>query len=184
SHKVADPFADEAEDADERSPSIIRPIPRWKRIGLGVSAGVAVATLIPAIGLTISLARSNRDQGIFARNVFEAAERTRNTPYALQPNQGVTGLCHEAWQTPMGSGGGVYNAEVAQECRKGSFAASFANGLWVTAGFAVVSTAVFTGLLFAKDRRKSARSPLQRRQVRLGGGIQRGGANVTASGHF
>lgn len=179
-HTVADPFA--AEQAEEGRPRIIRPIPRWKLVGLGVSGGLAVTSFTAAIGIAIAVSRATRDKGRLASNIRDAVADTPELP--IDPSLSISETCDVALTTPRGSDieGGVYNSPVGRYCQRGHALAATGTVMLITGALSLVSTAVFTGLLFAKPR--ATGSLARRHDVRLGGGGTRESASLGLTGRF
>ena len=205
---LADPFARRGEAPGSRGEApgsrgdrlIARPIPRWKTIGLGVSAGVMAASFVTALGLTIPVLQSRDRRGPLYARVERAARASLSDgigdgdagtgvpndvdPDAVNRSGEPIDACALARTTPVPDmPDAVYNAEVAHQCDRAQTVATAATGMWVVFGLSTISTAVFTGLLFARSS-GATRSAVRRHQPRLGAGPSRGGWALRASVHF
>jgi len=165
---VADPFAT---DPEPRRPRITPPIPTWKMVGLGVSAGVTATSLAVAIGLAIPLRRSENGRGELSDEIRAEAEASLDTVAPVDPDQGTRQICDQALSEPNpNQPGRVYNASVGEPCLRGSKLALGANVAWGIAGIGLVSTAVFAGLLFLRPAGSSKRAHRQHRRVYFAAG--------------
>lgn len=158
--------SDIGSDEPERRPMIVRPIPTWKTVGLATSAGVAGTSMIVAIALGIPTARAARGQGDISNEINARAEASLGTDAPIDPDQGTKQICAQALTEPdPNQPGRVYNASVGEPCRRGAKLALGSSVAWGVTGVALVSTAVFTGLLFLRPRGASARAQRQHRRV-------------------
>ena len=126
---------------------------------------MAVGSIIAGIGFSIPVARSRRGVGRLSDEIKAAAEDSVGTPFEVDPNQGTQQICDQALREPSGQSDRVHNAEVGELCLRGHRLATRASISWAFAGIGLVSTAVFTGLLFAKPRGARARAHRQHRRV-------------------
>lgn len=165
-----------------------KPAPRWKKVGLGVTAGVGGAALIAGIVMQALLRTKLRNDLLDAVDEsidddgdgIPDTEDTEGNP-GNDIDRGNPDLCKAARESPNGDGK-VRNKNVTQVCnradgiQKGSFAA--------LAGGAVLGVAAiaFTVLLFVHKRKGSeGAAALLRRDFKLsaaptfkGGGAQVG----------
>lgn len=145
---------------------IARPIPTWKTVGLATSAGVAGTSIIVGLVLGIPSFRASRGEGRLSEEIVARAEASVGTAAPIDPDQGTKQICAQALDEPdPNQPGSVYNASVGEPCRQGAKAALGASIAWGVAGVALVSTAVFTGLLFLRPKGTSARAQRQHRRV-------------------
>lgn len=161
------------EDEDARAGKLRwgwqRPQPRWKLIGLGVSAGVTAVAAGATIGMGVWL--TSKDVG-FREELLEAANASltdENPSNDVDPNlpDGIN-LCEYARSrpsdengTPLGQPGEVRNSAVVRVCGKGETIRKAQLATGIVAGVGLASTLVFTVLLFV--HREPARASAWRR---------------------
>ncbi len=148
--------------------------PKWKYVGLGVSAGLAAASLGTAIGTTIAIGPN----GSVRRDLNEAADDSLTDMSTSNDvdRQEVDDVCQFAREeiNPVQEPGAVRNADVTQVCDRGDALATTATATWITSGVFLVSTAVFTTLLFVRKDDRAAQT-LRHHQVAVGGAPTRDG---------
>jgi len=148
--------------------------PTWKWVGLGVSAGLAAASLGTAIGTTIAVGPN----GSVRRDLDAAADDSLgdNSPSNDVDRRAVDDVCAFAREeiNPQQEPGAVRNAEVTKVCNRGDALATTATATWITSGVFLVSTAVFTTLLFVRKADRTARA-LRTHEVAFGGAPTRDG---------
>jgi hypothetical protein len=162
-----------------------KPVPRWKAVGLGVSAGLFVVSLGTAIGLTIATRTTLRDKLVRTANESLRDVYPEDDPRAGQNNPmndvdpTVTpDICAEARSHPeddVDNPKSVKNKKVTEVCNvadgveKGQFAA------WAGTAVFGVATIAFTVLLFVKKNDSAAAAAAWRHDLRLGAAPTRGG---------
>ena len=170
-----------------------KPVARWKKIGLGVSAGLFVVSLGTAIGLTIATRRTLRDK------LVRKANESLLDVYTEGPNEGdpytindvdpavEDDICAKAREHPpedTENPNSVRNKSVTEVCNvadgveKGQFAA------WAGTAVFGVSTIVFTVLLFVKKNDSAAAAAAWRRDLRMSAMPTRNGVSMGASFRF
>lgn len=150
----------------ERRPWIHRPIPMWKTVGLATSAGVAGTATFVALALSIPTLRSRQGKGRLTEEIEAEAEASLGTEAPVDPDQGTSRICAQALSQPApDQPGRVYNASVGELCVRGQKMALGGTVAWGIAGAGLVSTAVFTGLLFLRPKGASGRALRRDRQV-------------------
>jgi hypothetical protein len=172
-----------------------KPVPRWKKIGVGVSAGLFVLSLGTAIGLTIATQRTLRDKLVRKANeslldVYpEGSGDLTGMPYTLNdvnPTE-ASDICATAREHPPEdtmNPKSVRNKKVTEVCNvadgveKGQFAA------WAATAVFGVSTIAFTVLLFVKKNENAAAAAAWRHDLRLGATPSRSGMTMGASFRF
>ena len=184
--------ADEADEADEtegpkdnnrswewgKDPSP----PTWKWIGLGVSGGLAAASLGTAVVTTLMFRNSVRDDLLAAADDSLTDDNSSNDIDRLQLEADGIDLCvYAAEEINPDEPGAVRNASVTKLCDKGNALATTATASWVATGVFTVSTAVFTTLLFTRKKSETA-AALQRHGVTLGGTPLPGGGAMVGGG--
>jgi len=150
------------------------PRPTWKLAGVGVSAGLTLASLATAIGTTIAIS----DNGPIRKELIAAAERSLTDD---KPSNNVDpatpgDLCPIARNAPDPSRPDeVTNAEMTRICIKAENVAAAATFSWVATGVFALSTAVFTTLLFV-HKKDATVAKLIEHDVGFGGApLQEGG---------
>jgi hypothetical protein len=141
--------------------------PTWKWAGLGVSAGLAVASLGTAIGTSLAV----RHDGPVYNEMIDTAEDSLTDGKEsndVDPNSDAD-LCDLSRAHPPGDPDPdtVTNAAVTRVCNKADALAKTATATWVTTGIFAVSAVVFTMLIFVHRERPETAS-LWRRGLRLG----------------
>lgn len=141
----------------------VRPQPRWKWIGLGVSAGVTVATGAAAIGMTVWLTSNN---GGFREQLIDAANASlfdANPLNDVDPNlPGGVDLCDYAREsTDPTMPDRVRNAAVTKVCNDGDTMRRRQLATGITSAVGLVATAAFTVALLV--HREPARASTWRR---------------------
>lgn len=186
-----------------------RPTPRWKWIGFGVSAGVAVVGIAGLVGTRVYLnGRNGFRADLLAAAEASTAKQRGDTfdpevdfnvvPPTLPPD---VNLCDynshqydvvngafikgEPLMAPDGSLG-ARDAEVGRVCSQGENRKKLQTRFAVVMGIGLVSTLVFTTLLFVHKRRPGevARA-WRRRGLTLGlTSARKSGATLRLSGRF
>jgi hypothetical protein len=143
------------------------PTPIWKWVGLGVSAGLAAASVGTAIGTSLAIRRD----GPVYNEMIEAAEDSLTDGKEsndIDPNSDAD-LCEEARRHPAGDPDPdtVTNAAVTKVCNKADALAKTATATWVTTGIFAASVVAFTVLIYV-HREEPQASALRRRGLSLG----------------
>jgi hypothetical protein len=171
-----------------------KPIPKWKKIGIGVSAGFFVASLGTAIGLTVATQKTLRDKLVDTANesltdVYPPGhpmEGELNEANNVDPTQ-ASDICFVAREHPpedTTNPDSVRNKEVTEVCNvadgveKGQYAA------WAATAIFGVATIAFTVLIFVKKNDKAAAAALIRHGFTLGAMPTRSGGTFTAGFKF
>jgi len=173
-----------------------KPVPRWKAIGLGVSASLFVVSLGTAIGLTVATRTTLRDKLVREAN----ASLTDTLEDGVTPNPAndvdptvVSDICGEATSTPETEDNPdtpgddrtfVKNKKITKVC---NVAKGVERGQFVAwAGTAVfgVSTIVFSVLMFVKKNDSPAAAAAVRHRLRLGAMPTRDGFRVGGGFRF
>ena len=171
-----------------------KPVPRWKAIGLGVSASLFVVSLGTAIGLTVATRTTLRDKLVREANASLTDtndDGTLNTANDVDPTV-VSDICGEATSTPEPDNPStpeneskfVKNKKITKVCNvakgveRGQFAA------WAGTAVFGVSTIVFSVLMFVKKNDSPAAAAAVRHGVRLGVMPSREGVRVGAGFRF
>jgi len=176
-----------------------RPAPRWKKIGLGVTAGVGGAALIAGVvmqallrttlrnDLLDAVDASNDDNGNGILDVDEPSsvpETQRNVGNNI--SRGEDDLCLAADERPNPARpDDVRNASVTRVCNKASSVET--GSIVALAGGAVLCAAaiVFTVLLFVRKKKGSeGAAALLRHDFRLGIGPDQGGMRAGVGFRF
>ncbi|HET6584299.1 MAG TPA: hypothetical protein VFG69_12640, partial [Nannocystaceae bacterium] len=171
-----------------------KPVPRWKAVGLGVSAGLFVVSLGTAIGLTVATRTTLRDKLVRTANESLHDVYPANDPRAGMNNPmndvdpTVTpDICKEARSHPEDDTthpDSVKNKKVTEVCNvadgveRGQFAA------WAGTAVFGVATIAFTVLLFVKKNDSAAAAAAWRHQLRMGAAPSRSGMTFGASMKF
>lgn len=165
--EVAEDGRDEPTDDDAGAGKLrwgyVRPQPRWKWIGFGVSAGVTVATGAAAIGMTVWLTSKN---GGFRGQLIDAANASLSDANPLNdvdPNlpAGIN-LCDYAREnTDPTMPDRVRNAAVSQVCNHADTMRRRQLATGITSAVGLVATAAFTVALLV--HREPARASTWRR---------------------
>ncbi|MBC8072492.1 MAG: hypothetical protein IAG13_29485 [Deltaproteobacteria bacterium] len=148
-----------------------RPVPTWKKAGVGVSAGLFVASLATAIGLTVALKVTLR------KRLLEEVDASQTD---ANPNNDIDrssdDLCAAARQTPMGEEDPkkVTNAAVTEVCNTADGVATGQLVAWIGTAVFGVATAAFVTVMFV-HKRKPGSSAWQRRSPTFGLSPTRGG---------
>lgn len=168
-----------------------RPMPTWKWVGLGTSAGVFVVSLGSTIGMGVWLTSPNG----FRADLLEAAAASLqddNPSNDIDPNASAgIDLCELASEQPVDPGGqplspgsSIRNRAVFQVCRQGSIVRTAMLGTAVVAAISGVSTVVFTTLLFVRPRRSNGASAWRSHRLQLGVDPTRRGLALRLGGRF
>ena len=192
---VADPF--------DRPPPVPAEVPRWMKVGLGLSAGFSVASLVSWVVVGGIVRNANQRRGRLYDTIAQAADdstrdgigdgQTSIDAFGLPapgsipndvPNQDGVDPCRVATHRPDPTSSAVWNSEVAAACRKGDVMAMAATGMAGVFFVSLASTAVFTGLTIARARRAKRSSAVAQHGLRIDAAHVRGGMLVGASGRF
>lgn len=166
--------------------------PRWKKVGLGISIGVAAVGLTAALAFGIPVLRSKNKRGRLYEELVTAAETSltdnkdlNDVDPTLMENGQAIDLCAtaRAEPDPVAQPGSVRNGEMTEICDRGDTYEKIANAGWAVFGVGAASTLVFTGLLFV-HREKPAAAAMLRHGLTIGATPVRGGAAVGSSFRF
>ena len=159
------------------------PRPRWKKIGLGVSAGVAAVGLGTVIVTAILLNGFEADVRQGASNSL--ADNDPNDPQTFD-NDVVAGsgqsLCRAAGYPPE-DGGIVVHKETGEACQAGDVTRKINVAGFAVFGVGVAATIAFT-LLYFVHKREGAATKASKRRVRMTAGGGRSGFSLGARGRF
>lgn len=143
--------------------------PTWKWVGLGVSAGLAAASLGTAIGTTIAVSPN----GSVRRDLNDAADESLqdSSPSNDVDRRAVDDVCKAAREeiNPVAEPGAVRNASITEICNRGDALATSATVTWITSGVFLASTAVFTTLLFVRKKDSATARKMIEHGVSVGG---------------
>lgn len=180
-----------------------RPRPRWKKVGLGISASLLVVGLAAGVAFGVPAFQSQRKRGRLYEDLVSEADKSLmddNPVNDVNPAT-VDDLCS---RTP-GSGGaleeitpegadaetGIRNGDVARVCQRGTTYATVGTIGWVVFAAATASTIAFTTLMFVRKKDGSEdpapsddETVFRRHKVRIGAGPLRRGAALSAGFHF
>lgn len=170
-----------------------RPVPAWKKAALGSSAGVALVLGGAWVGMQVWL----RADGVgFRKKLLAMAEESVQDDKALNDVPTTlpetVNLCDYAEARPtdpqtgevLGEPGQVRNAGIVKLCGDADAVRRASLGVGIGALASVLSTAVFTTLLFVHREPERARAQA-RRQLHLGLALGRGrGATLSLGGRF
>jgi hypothetical protein len=175
----ADPKVDDARRERKYEWGMERPVPQWKKVGLGVTAGVGGAALLAGAIMQVLLRTRLRDELLTEVDNSVKDASTSNDISRDEPD-----LCAAARDSPMNDGK-VRNAAVTRVCNRadgiytGSLAA-LASGAVFAAG-----AIVFTVLLFVhKKKDTGAAASLRRRDFSFGATPTLGGAKASIGFRF
>jgi hypothetical protein len=175
-----------------------QPRPRWKKIGLGVSAGLMAVSLAGGIIFGVPALLSTRKKGRLYEDLIKAADASLTDSEAEIAAGSTPGfndvdrtIVQEICSDAPGSGGareqltpdgpnsqsGVRNRDITKQCTKGETYATIGTASWVTFGVATASTILFTTLMFVHKKGKGE-SALLRRGVQFGAAPTRHGVVV------
>jgi len=120
------------------------PTPTWKWVGLGVSAGLAAASLGTAVGTSLAI---RRDGPVYDEMIDAAEDSLTDGKESndVDPNSDAD-LCEAARRHPAGDPdpNTVTNAAVTRVCNKADALAKTATATWVTTGIFAASAVAFT----------------------------------------
>lgn len=157
-----------------------RPAPRWKKIGLGVTAGVGGAALITGIVMQVLLRTKLRDDLL-----TEVDKSVQDGSDSNDISRDEDDLCAVARDSPMNDGK-VRNAAVTRVCNKAD--GIYTGSLAALAGGAVLAAGaiVFTVLLFVHKKKKGgeAATSWRRRDFSLNASPTAGGARASLGFRF
>jgi hypothetical protein len=148
----------------------------WKKAGLYASAGLTVVSFGAAIALGVMTRKPNGSAYKKLISLSQASHEDDNDENNVEWWDG-TKPCDDARSM---LGGGVKNAQVADQCSRGENMAKAATGLFVAGGVFAVATLAFTTLMFV-HRDKPGMAKLRQRGFNLGaaptltGGVMVGG---------
>lgn len=182
--------ADDDIDDDGLRWGWVKPQPRWKWVGFGVSAGLFAVSAASTVGMSVWLVSR---EGGFRTKLLEAAEASltdSNPLNDVDPNMSAgIDLCEYAGQHPdAGQPGQVRNVSVVQVCRQGDDVRRATLGTGIATGVSLAATLTFGVLLFV--RRGPAKSGADARAWRrhglaVGLGPARGqGLSLRLGGRF
>jgi hypothetical protein len=170
---------------------VYKPVPAWKKAGLGVSVSLFVASLATAAGLSYAISK----KGPLRKELIKAAEDSLtdtlptgelNTRNDVDPNSNVD-LCQVARMEGTDNGvpqpGTVKNAKVAKICNRADGMEIGANISWGIAVASGISTVVFTTLMFV-HREKPQVAKLRQRGLHVGISPIRSGFTVGGGMRF
>lgn len=168
-----------------------KPIPKWKKIGLGVTAGVGGGAMIAGIVMSILVSGKLRkdllnevdasadDDGDGVLDVDD--EDDPSTPMFDEANtdntisRGEDDLCFAARRSPQNDGN-VTNAKVTKVCNKADGVQTGSTVAFVGGGVLLAAAVVFTVLLFVHKKKGSGGAEaLLRHDFKIGGTPLRGG---------
>lgn len=156
------------------------PTPTWKWVGLGVSAGLLVASVAAAGGLTYAICSESDphcvSDGPLRKELIETAEESSQDGIPSNDiDPASEDICAAARVTPAGAeAGSVTNAAVTRVCNRADGFVTAANVSWGLVGVSAVSTIIFTTLLFVHREEPGAQA-LRRRKVEVSAGPTRDG---------
>lgn len=170
-----------------------KPVPKWKKIGLGVTAGLFIVSLGTAIGLTVTTQTTMRNKLVDTANesltdVYPEGhpmEGMLNTSNDVDPTV-VDDICFTAREHPpedTANPDSVRNKNVTEVCNvadgieKGQYAA------WAGTALFGVAAITFTVLLFVK-KNDGVAAAMRRHGVVLGAMPNRAGGVFTAGFRF
>jgi hypothetical protein len=160
-----------------------KPIPKWKKVGLGVTAGVGGAAMIAGIAMQVVLSTKLRkdlldevdasadDDGDGILDVDDMDDPS--TPMFDEANEnntisrGEKDLCKAARVSPMNDGN-VTNAKVTEVCNVASGVQAGRTAAFVAGGVLLAGAVVFTILLFVHKKKGGAAEAMHRRDLRIG----------------
>lgn len=174
-----DPEVDDAPRDRKYEWGLERPAPRWKKIGLGVTAGVGGAALITGAVMQALLRTKLRDDLL-----TEVDKSVMDESMSNDISRDEEDLCAAARDSPMNDGK-VRNAAVTRVCNRAD--GIYTGSLAALAGGAVLAAGaiVFTVLLFVHKKKDStATSALRRRDFTLGASPTVGGARASVGFKF
>lgn len=150
--------------------------PAWKWAGVGVSAGLAAASLGTAIATSLMVTGGVRDDLLSEADASLDDDNPNNDIDRQQLIDDGIDLCSYAREEtdPENEPGAVRNANVTKICNRGNALATTATAGWIASGVFVVSTAVFTTLMFTRKKNKTA-ATLHRHGFAIGGAPLAGG---------
>lgn len=188
-----EPSRDEERPVDDEESGLVwglqRPVPRWKAVGLGVSAGVFMGGALSYVGLHVWLNHGLQDD---LRAEAQASLMDEKELNDVDPD-GVVDICEYARSrptdeqgNPLGNEGEVRNARITGLCNKGEDRARIANIMGVVGLVGLVSTVTFTTLLFVhrEPAGKTARAWRERRMQAGLGSTPGRGPMLHLSGRF
>lgn len=172
-----------------------RPTPRWKWAGFGVSAGLG---LIGVVGAATTAAWINADGDArwgFRPSLLDAAHDSLNNPNAFnRVDPAMPGdLCEYNRRDDNGEllmaadgGPGARDVGVGDVCNRGADMYTNFIAFSITAGIGLVSTTVFTILLFVhREPKGRVARAWRRRGLQLGSSpFATGGAGLQLGGRF
>lgn len=152
------------------------PMPTWKKVGVGVSAGLFVAGLASAIGLTVAVKVTLRRKLLAEVDASQDDANENNDIDRSSDN-----LCDAARATPPGetNPNKVTNAKVTKVCNTADGVAKAQLAAWIGTAVFGVATATFVTLMFVHKRRPGT-SAWQRRSPTFG--IAPNGGGLTFGG--
>lgn len=156
-----------------------RPSPRWKKIGLGVTAGLGGAALLTGAIMQALLRTKMRDDLL-----TEVDKSVQDESASNDISRDEKDLCAAARDSPMNDGK-VRNAAVTRVCNKAD--GVYTGSLAALAGGAVLAAGaiVFTVLLFVhKKKDGAAATALRRRDFSLAASPTSGGARASFGFRF
>lgn len=152
-----------------------RDVPLWLVTAASVSAGLTLAATGAAVGTTL-----HRRTRLAAQ--LRGAIRDSHTD--LTPDNDIASdsidPCRDARMSPLGDTR-VTNAAVTKVCNRIDASRASATASGVFAGVGLLSTAVFTGMLLAWDRR---RAPQRERRTQVHVGASTTAATFSLVGRF
>ena len=140
-----------------------KPIPKWKKVGLGVTAGVGGAALIAGIVMQVLLETKLRNDLLDA---VDASAMDNNPDNDI--SRGEDDLCAAARVSPQDDGN-VTNASVTRVCNKADGVETGRTIAFVGGGVLMAAAITFTVLLFVhKKKGNDGAAALQRRGLKIG----------------
>ncbi len=179
-----------------------RPRPKWKKVGLGVSAAFMVAGLTTGIVFGLPASQSRRKRGALYDELLTAANNslTDDNPVNDVNPETVDDLCsdqpgsggalEEISPEGMGAQTGIRNREVAKVCQKGKGYAIAGTIGWSVFALATASTITFATLMFVRKKGDEGEPPSdddtvwRRHEIRLGAMPTRNGGMLSGGFRF
>ncbi|MBK6921971.1 MAG: hypothetical protein IPH07_31530 [Deltaproteobacteria bacterium] len=156
-----------------------KPIPKWKKIGTGVSWSLAIAGVAVGVGLSVALNTSLPKK--LKRAVADSVKDAKPSNDIPESAPDYCVLAHES----KDGGKTVKNAKVDGICNVANGVEKGQIAAYVGAGVFGAAAIVFTVLLFVRKRPSNAAAAvLRRHDATFGAMPTRGGASVGASFRF
>jgi hypothetical protein len=147
-----------------------KPIPKWKKVGLGVTAGVGGGAMIAGIVMQVLISGKLRNDLLEA---VDASVTDGNPDNDI--SRGEPDLCAAARVSPQNDGN-VTNASVTRVCNKADGVQTGRTVAFVGGGVLLAAAIGFTVVLFVhKKKGTEGAAAFKRRDLKLGGAPLPGG---------